>query len=196
FWPIHDRLRPGDDVREAFPFYERGQAWDRVQIRCWKKLEVPADLASSGGHEARFPDRNVFPIRFILRHYPIRSQAHGMRKVFLQRRPRFLSSERERGWHVQYDALREGDSFLRDPARLTPWDPTLARLDLVLRHRGVEELEDSLVVERRALSEARTQLAEAETRLLGLDHDLQARTMEIQRLGADLRRQAAEPADP
>src|SRR5262249_10525295 len=111
-----------------------------------------------------------------------------------ERRPRFLGSERERGWHVQYDAFREGESLLRDPASLRPWDPTLARLDLVLRHRGVEELEDSLAVERRALSETRTQLAEAETRLLGLDHDLQARTMEIQRLGDDLRRQAAETA--
>ena len=73
------------------------------------------DLTSSGGHEAKFPDRRIFPLRFILRHYPIRGQEHGERKVFQERRNRFLERERERGWHVQYDQLREGVSFLKDP---------------------------------------------------------------------------------
>src|SRR5262249_10574746 len=80
FWPTHAGFRPGPDARQAFPRYAPGAGWNRVQIRCWKKGEAAVDLVSSGGHEATFPGRRVFPVRFILRHYPIRSQAHGERK--------------------------------------------------------------------------------------------------------------------
>ena len=102
FWPVHDQFRAGDDVRHAFTFYAEAAPHDRVQIRCWKKAAEPVDLVSSGGHDVRFPGRSVFPIRFILRHYPIRGQAHGERKVFEERRKRLLDRERARGWHVQY----------------------------------------------------------------------------------------------
>jgi DNA repair exonuclease SbcCD ATPase subunit len=73
----------------------------------------------------------VFPLRFLLRHYPIRSQAHGERKVFRERKTRF-AAERAQQWHIQYDRLREGDSFLRDPAALTRYDPVAVRLRIAL----------------------------------------------------------------
>ena len=44
-------------------------------------------------------------MRFLLRQYPIRSQAHGTRKVFSDRRARLDPEERALGWHVQYEAL-------------------------------------------------------------------------------------------
>ena len=141
FPPIHDRFRPGDDVRETFPLCRPGQPRDRVQIKCWKRGTAPVDLVSTGGHEVRFPGRRVFPLRFIVRHYPIRGQAHGERKVFRERLPRFLQTERERGWHVQYDAMIEGQSFLGNPSELTRYDPEAVRLQLALHHRGIEELE-------------------------------------------------------
>ncbi len=140
FPPAHNRFLPGDDVRQAFTFYAAPEPYDRLQIRCWKKTDALVDLASTGGHEARFPGRNVFPLRFILRHYPIRGQAHGERKV-TERRSRFLDRERATGWHVQYDQVHEGHSFIRDPSTLTPYDPDAVRLGLTLRHRGVEELQ-------------------------------------------------------
>jgi glycosyltransferase involved in cell wall biosynthesis len=144
FVPVDDGFRKGDDPREKLRFYEKGPPFDRLQIRCWKKPPGPLDLVSTAGHEARFEGRHVFPIRFLLRHYPIRGQAHGERKVFRERRPRFSAEERARGWHVQYDSLAEGASFLREPSSLTPYDPWRARLDLALRHRGVEALEEEL----------------------------------------------------
>ena len=150
FWPVDDGCRPGDDVRERLRFWAEPPVHDRVQIRCWKKQPGPVDLVSSGGHEASFPGRNVFPLRFVLRHYPIRSQAHGERKVFGERRPRFLPEERARGWHVQYDRFGEGGSFLRDPSTLTAWDPEGVRLALMLEHRGVEALGRALAAERDA----------------------------------------------
>jgi len=166
FWPVDDRFRPGDDVRAVFRLYEPGQPWDRVQVRCWKKTDGPLDLASSGGHEAIFPDRRIFPIRFILRHYPIRSQAQGRRKIQHERRARIVQAERDRGWHIQYDAMRDGESLLRDPATLAPYDADAIRLQLALRHRGVEELEGALADQRAALERTKRDLA-AEIASLG-----------------------------
>jgi hypothetical protein len=82
----------------------------------------------------------VFPLRFILRHYPVRSQAHGTRKVFEERKPRFLDEERHRGWHVQYDALGPGHQFLRDPKTLRIYDPEEVRVHLAIHHREFEDL--------------------------------------------------------
>lgn len=155
FWPTHDRFEAGTDVREAFTHYAPGASHDRRQIRCWKKSGARVDLASSGGHEAQFPGRRVFPIRFVQRHYPVRGQAHGERKVVLERGARFSPAERARGWHVQYDQAPA--SFLRDPATLTPFDGDRVRAELAINHRGVEELEDT----QRALSARLNQEAAA-----------------------------------
>ncbi len=161
FPPIDDSFRKGADPREVFRFCERASFVDRLQVRCWKKQPGPLDLVSSAGHEARFAGRRVFPLRFLLRHYPIRSQAHGERKLFRERRPRYATDERARGWHVQYDGILEGASFLREPSSLTPYDPWTARVDLALRHRGVEDLEAELVRQGEGLhAELREQRAE------------------------------------
>ncbi len=162
FWPTHDRFRKGDDVRDAFAFYELGQPWDKRQVKCWKKL-APVDLVTSGGHDVAFEGRRVFPLRFILRHYPIRSQAHGRRKVFHERRPRFVEAERARGWHVQYDAIDDDHQFLRDPGTLTRYDADAARLRLCLEHREVEDLRQRLEALRQKL-EAHEQAANASER--------------------------------
>jgi hypothetical protein len=193
FWPVHDTFSAGDDVREAFPFYSQ-TSHDRVQIRCWKRTDVPVDLASSGGHDVRFPGRKVFPVRFILRHYPIRGQAHGERKVFQERRNRFLEGERARGWHVQYDQLHEGGSFIRDPSTLTRYDPDLVRIALALRHRDVEALEESLVEIRSASVMRLRELEACQGELARARVELGARTGEIAALRDHLHKVATELA--
>jgi hypothetical protein len=166
FVPVKDGFSKGDDPREVFRFCEPGAVYDRLQVRCWKKLPVPLDLVSTAGHEARFEGRRVFPLRFLLRHYPIRSQAHGERKVWRERVPRFAPEERARGWHVQYDGLKQGDSFLRPPSSLTAYDPWAARVDLALRHRGVEALEQELATMREALASEHDRSSRLEAELL------------------------------
>jgi len=140
-------------VREAFQYYEHAQSFDKVQVRCWRRGEHAVDLVSSGGHDAMFPGRKVFPVRFLLRHYPVRGQAHGERKVLAERLQRFDSEERARGWHVQYGhhgqpsqdpGTPAGASFLRDSASLILYDPERVRLRLLLETRRVEELEERL----------------------------------------------------
>ena len=195
FWPTHDDFRPGDDPREAFRFYQRGDAFDRLQIRCWKKSEAPVDLAGSGGHDVGFPGRRVFPLRFLLRHYPIRGQAHGERKVFHERRGRFVPAERARGWHVQYDAVKEGASFLRDPATLTPWDPDAARLLLALRHRGVDELEAALAAARRDVERRDEELAVARAAVEAHRAEGEKLRAELDARGAELDKRVVEVAD-
>ena len=158
FWPTPNDDPDGSDVRAALRFYEFGPESDKPQVRCWKKTDRRVDLGSSAGHDVAFSGRRVFPLRFLLRHYPIRSQAHGERKIFRERRPRFDPRERERGWHIQYDDIKEDHRFLRDPATLTRYDPDAIRAELARRSvdateadrlRHVAELEDELEIMRR-----------------------------------------------
>jgi hypothetical protein len=175
----------GDDVRTRLRFYEPGRDFDRLQVKCWKKTRQRVGLTASGGHSAEFADRRVFPVRFLLRHYPIRSQAHGERKVFRERLPRFREAERARGWHVQYDDLSQGVSFVRDPATLIRYDPEATRLDLWLRHREVERLEGVA-----ALSQDEVGRLTAES--VVLRRDLQTRTAERDALRSEHERLRAE----
>lgn len=193
FQPVDEGFRAGD-VRDALTFYSEPAPYDRLQIRCWKKTDG-LDLASSAGHDARFPGRKVFPVRFILRHYPIRGQAHGERKVFEERRNRFLARERDRGWHVQYDQMREGASFIRDPSALTPYDPDAVRLALTLRHRGVEALEASLGELQSLADRHREELRQCHEELSRTRAELAARSADAASLGGELAQTRAQLRD-
>lgn len=118
FRPTDDSFEPGSDFERHFRFFEFGATSDLLlQIKAWKNVG-PVDLAGSAGHQAQFPGRRVFPYKFLLKHYPIRSQAHGEKKIFRERVPRWDRHERVRGWHIHYEAFKPDESFLRDPAGL------------------------------------------------------------------------------
>jgi hypothetical protein len=186
FPPTHGHFRRGDDPRASFTHYEGGGLFDKLQVRCWKRTGANVDLVSSGGHEARFEGRRIFPLRFLLRHYPVRSQAHGERKVFLERRPRFAPVERERGWHVQYDAIQRGHVFLRDAATLVPYDPVDVRIQVALRHRGIEELESKVSNLERLAGQLRSDLESRAKEVEQLNLDLVLRGREKEQLDRDL----------
>jgi hypothetical protein len=192
FWPVHDGFRPGEDVREALTFYAAAASHDRLQIKCWKKTSLPVDLTSSGGHEVSFPGRLVFPVRFLLRHYPIRGQAHGERKVFAERRLRFVDSERAKGWHVQYDGVQQGQSFIKDPSTLTRYDPDDVRISLALRHRGVEEIEEAVRIHLKEADSLRSELSERGADLQRQDAQLGHAQEELTRSREEVTRTHAE----
>jgi hypothetical protein len=132
FAPVDDTFRAGDDPRQHFLRWEEPADYDRLQRKCWKAGAAELRLAD-GGHDVRFADRRVFPMRFLLRHYPIRSQAHGLRKVFEDRKTRFAEEELAFGWHRQYDHIARPDHlFLRNPASLRPFDLDRIRLETIL----------------------------------------------------------------
>ena len=73
-----------------------------------------------------------------LKHYPIRSQRRGERKVLHERKTRFNPEERSFGWHAQYDELGPGHSFLRHPSELEyADDATLYETYLAQRLSGI-----------------------------------------------------------
>lgn len=72
-------------------------------VKAWFQGHERVDLHTHGGHQVVFPNRYVCPHPFILKHYPIRSQEHGERKVLKERIPRYAPQERSKRWHVQYD---------------------------------------------------------------------------------------------
>ena len=115
FPPVDESFVPGTDPQEHFRHVEfwRGPGYE-PQVKAWRRPPWPARLVPTGGHEAEFEGRRIFPYNFLDKHYPIRSQAHGERKVFGERVPRWAEEERERGWHAQYDGLAPGDLFTRE----------------------------------------------------------------------------------
>ena len=140
FHPVDGKdFAPGTDPRERLGHFEFGaRPGHLVQVKAWDaRAAGRVDLAQDGGHTARFDGRRVFPYKFLLLHYPVRSQAHGERKVFGERQVRWNAQERERGWHQQYDELASGHAFVRDPAGLERYDAEFGRRFLVERLSGI-----------------------------------------------------------
>jgi SAM-dependent methyltransferase len=99
-----------------------------LQKRAWVQPPEIVDLSSSGGHNVTFSGRVVFPFRFLLLHYPIRSNAQGATKIFRDRKPRFSKEEHaERGWHSHYDAVAPNHRFIRDQNLFERFDLTKFR---------------------------------------------------------------------
>jgi hypothetical protein len=128
-----DAFVPGEDVRLHLRYYEPPGSYDELQVKAWKRRPTPVDLVSHGGHDVLFEGKRVFPVPFILRHYPIRSAAHGARKVLAERVARFAAEERADGWHVQYDRYIDGAEFLQARETLLRFDGDRFRADLLAR---------------------------------------------------------------
>jgi len=118
FRPTDNNFVPGGDVRESLLRFEWGEKFNSLQIKAWKNTGRSVDLITHAGHSVLFDGRLIFPLKFILRHYPIRSQQHGLNKVLKQRKTRFLQEERDKGWHLHYDVVQDDTNFLYDVAQL------------------------------------------------------------------------------
>lgn len=103
FAPVDNSFKPGTNPEDHFRYY-RPEHIDKVtpHIKAWFQGDQKVDIHSHGGHQAVFAGRNVCPTPFLLKHYPIRSQAHGEQKVLVDRFPRYNPEERAKQWHVQY----------------------------------------------------------------------------------------------
>lgn len=108
------------------------------QIKCWKN-NTPVALAATGGHDASFDGRRVFPIKFLLKHYPLRNKAQAKTKIFRDRLPRFTKENTTYGWHTQYDKFKNSNELPSwKPSQLTPWHPVFFNTEyLVERLSGI-----------------------------------------------------------
>jgi glycosyltransferase involved in cell wall biosynthesis len=117
-----DPARPVTDDLTRFVF-----SVDRshfVQRKAWKKQPRRVQLAASAGHDVTFPGRRVYPFKFLLRHYPVRSQEHGERKLYRERRDRLNPFEAARNWSIHYRRLPPSTQFVLDPEVLEPYEET------------------------------------------------------------------------
>lgn len=139
FQPVNDGYVPGSSFEDYFRYCEFGrQSYDFIKLNAWKNTGSHVTLAEHGGHEVRFEGRRIYPFKFLLKHYQVRSQEHGLRKVLRERKARWNPAERARGWHGHYDHIGEDFNFLGDPDRLILFDEDrFNRLYLAERLAGV-----------------------------------------------------------
>jgi len=107
-------------VKKRIRYY----SWqDDYQFRCWR---VQPGIRMWSGHDLVFDEPElvrISPTKFVIRHYKIRSYEHGLRKVFVDRLPRFAEDERRIGWHVQYNNFkRDIEYFVKDSKNLTKYE--------------------------------------------------------------------------
>ncbi|MGB9707640.1 MAG: glycosyltransferase, partial [Microgenomates group bacterium] len=74
-----------------------------LQIKCWKKTKN-IDLSSSGGHEIVLPNRKIFPLKFLSKHYPLRNHNQAKQKLSF-RLTRLSEEEIKMGWHTHIKNL-------------------------------------------------------------------------------------------
>jgi len=125
FRPVEPDDERAGGVKNNLLFFEFGKRPGHfVQIKAWKNTSrLAVDLSSSGGHAVDFPNVKVYPIKFILRHYSLRSQKQARNKIFAERLQRFLPAEKQdKGWHVQYDHFKSEDTFIWDKDSLICWN--------------------------------------------------------------------------
>lgn len=140
FRPVDDGWTAGVDPEQYLRHFEIEPRSDLLlQIRAWRR-GPSLELARSGGHEAEFPGRRVFPYRFLLKHYPLRSQAQAERKIFRERRRRWNPEERARGWHHHYDDVSVGQAFTWSPQELTEYVDDATQSDHIIPLVGGPEV--------------------------------------------------------
>ena len=125
FHPVDNSFMRHMDFWSQFEYFEFGRRPGHFhQVKAWKNLGQKITLALTGGHDVNFTGRKVFPYKFLLRHYPVRSQLHGEKKILIERKPRYNDIERTQlGWHGHYDSIQQGHNFLRTPESLIRFDP-------------------------------------------------------------------------
>jgi len=123
-------FRPTDGSAAAAGHIQRSLRWfdfgtrpgHLQQSKAWRQGSQRVDLSSTGGHEARFDGAVDFRYKFLLKHYPLRSEEHARRKVEQHRHARRSRFESEvLGFHTQYDRLAAaGFNFGAEPG-LIEW---------------------------------------------------------------------------
>ena len=120
FHPTDNGYDGSQDPEEYFRYCSHDSLNQRIgQVKAWRNVGA-VDLATSGGHQVQFPGRHVYPVKWLSKHYPIRSQQHGERKVFRERAWKDPAEGRTE-WHVQYKGIEPGYRFLKDPKSVMEW---------------------------------------------------------------------------
>lgn len=103
------------------------------QVKGWKRQEgIKICLSKTGGHEAQFANRKIYPIKFLTKHYPLRSTQQAKKKIFIDRLPRFEKENKEKGWHTQYNNFSNESSLIYDKQYLINWNEDFFMADFLI----------------------------------------------------------------
>lgn len=123
FRPIKDGFDGSQKIESFIEYFEFGRRPGHFQqIKAWKNTGQEVDISSTGGHEAVFAGRKIYPLKFITKHYPLRSNAQARRKIFEERLPRISPQEKKKGWHIQYNKFSQKDDFIWPKTKLIKFD--------------------------------------------------------------------------
>lgn len=114
-----DGFTSNGKLEEFFRYFDFGRvAGHRLQIKAWKNEGQKVDLDFHYGHEVLFENKKVFPLNFLLKHYPLRTSEQAYKKIFKERLPRYDKESRETGANNHYDEVTSKLNFLKDPEAL------------------------------------------------------------------------------
>lgn len=138
FRPTENGYNKSLNSESFFTHFEFGKRPGHfLQIKAWKNNEEKIDLHTSGGHEVVFNNRKVFPLKFLLKHYPLRSNEQAKTKIFENRLPRISITDKKRGWHTQYNKYNENSNFIWSRKELIPFSASFYNECLVERLSGL-----------------------------------------------------------
>jgi len=122
FHPVDDGFATGMDHEAYFRHFDFQNLSHSNQRKAWKNSGQSISTIASAGHDVLFAGRRVYPFKFLLKHYSFRSQKHGEKKVFRERKARWNPKERAKGWHIHYDLIQEGHRFVQSPIEKAPFE--------------------------------------------------------------------------
>jgi glycosyltransferase involved in cell wall biosynthesis len=138
FRPVDNDYKNGQSLETHFRFFEFStQPSSFSQVKAWKKTKQRVNLAESGGHRVDFPEARVYPYKFLVRHYPIRSQIQGEEKIFGDRKNKYAGEKATKNWHIHYDHLAKGDNLLGTADSLASFDESFYCDYLIERISGL-----------------------------------------------------------
>jgi hypothetical protein len=116
-----DGFEAGTDPARFFKHYQFAQlGCDFLQVKAWKNTG-PVNL-TVWGHHAVTEGQRIFPLKFLMKHYPLRSVRQAKEKLFKNRVPRIPPQERGQRF-IHYD-LSEGANYLKDKSAFDRFEPT------------------------------------------------------------------------
>ncbi len=107
FVPIPDSYNGTQDITRYLYYCSFGNQYgDMKQVKTWKSCDN-INLVDSSGHHVQFigKEQKIFPYKFLLRHYSLRSKEQAQRKIFKDRKPRWNKQELKKQWHTHYNKI-------------------------------------------------------------------------------------------
>lgn len=137
FRPVVDGFTGAQVVNDFFKYFEIGRRPGHfLQVKAWKANDN-VEIVNEGGHSANFMDRKVYPLKFLLKHYPLRSENQANKKIYKDRLPRVEKQIKERGWHTHYQKQSELTKFTWDKSDLIEFNEEFYEKYLLERLTGV-----------------------------------------------------------